>query len=365
MRTLDVVRAWGCILAGRAPSMSIEITRQCPLSCPGCYAFKADHLGAAGSLSNVREFQGAQLVAGVLSLVDRHRPLHLSIVGGEPLVRWREITRLLPELESRRIHTQIVTSAVRPIPLEWRNIRRLTLAVSIDGLQPEHDRRRDPATYERVLRNVRGHAITVHCTVTRQMTLREGYLREFVGFWAKQPEVRKIWMSLYTPQIGESSPEILPLDVRERVINELSALESVSEKLELPAGLLEAYRRPPSDPGRCMFALTTQAISADLRTAVSPCQLGGKPDCRQCGCIASAAMESINRHRLPMGVRTGNIFNFSRSLGLRLKVLRGPDFTLPQPGLREAGCIGISPVRRTSVSAQYKMRRSGPEMPES
>jgi hypothetical protein len=138
-----------------------------------------------------------------------------------------------------------VTSAVRPIPLEWRNVRRLTLAVSIDGLQPEHDRRRDPATYERVLRNIRGHAVTVHCTVTRQMTRRVGYLREFVGFWVKQPEVRKIWMSLYTPQIGESSPEILPLDVRERVINELSALESVSEKLELPAGLLEAYRRPP------------------------------------------------------------------------------------------------------------------------
>ncbi len=153
MRTLDIVRAWGCILAGRTPSMSIEITRQCPLSCPGCYAYRADRLGAAGSLADQREFQGTQLVDGVLSLVDRHRPLHLSIVGGEPLIRRQEITRLLPELDKRGIHTQVVTSAVGPIPLEWRQIRRLTLAVSIDGLQPEHDRRRSPATYDRILRN--------------------------------------------------------------------------------------------------------------------------------------------------------------------------------------------------------------------
>lgn len=182
-----------------------------------------------------------------------------------------------------------------------------------------------------------GHAVTVHCTVTCQMTHRAGYLREFVSFWEKQPEVRKIWISLYTPQIGESSPEILPLDVRERVINELFALESVSEKLELPAGLLQAYRRPPSDPGRCVFTLTTRATSADLRTAVNPCQLGGKPDCRQCGCIASAAMEAISRHRLPMGIPIGMIYGVSRSLGLHLKALR------------DAGSGGASRAGRASV----------------
>ena len=190
--------------------MSIEITRRCPLSCPGCYAYGDNHLGTAGSLARLSEFEGAQLVEGVLSLVDRHRPLHLSIVGGEPLVRRCEITRLLPELDRRGIHTQIVTSAVRPIPVEWRDRTRLNLVVSIDGLPPEHDRRRAPAAYESILRNIRGHAITVHCTVTRQMTHRAGYLREFVDFWTKQPEVQKIWMSLYTPQIDEASPEILP-----------------------------------------------------------------------------------------------------------------------------------------------------------
>jgi len=302
--------------------MSIEITRRCPLSCPGCYAFADDHLGDGASLTELREFEGDALIEGVLALVDLHRPLHLSIVGGEPLVRWREITQLLPALEKRGIHTQIVTSAVLPIPIEWRHFRLLNLVVSIDGLQPEHDKRRAPATYQRIHQNIRGHVITVHCTVTRQMTQRKDYLREFVEFWTEQPEVLKIWMSLYTPQIGEMSSEILPTDVRERVISELSALKDEFHKLELPTGLLQAYRQPPSNPSRCVFALTTQTISVDLKTKVKPCQLGGTPDCHQCGCIASAVMEAVSRHRLPIGIRTGAIYNGSRALGLCFKSLR-------------------------------------------
>jgi len=332
VRTLDIVRAWGRILAGRMPSMSIEITRRCPLSCPGCYAYADDHLGAGASLTELQEFKGDALIEGVLALIDLHRPLHLSIVGGEPLVRGLEITRLLPALEKRGIHVQIVTSAVLPIPIEWRHFRRLNLVVSIDGLEPEHDKRRAPATYQRIRQNIRGHLITVHCTVTRQMTQREGYLREFVSFWANQPEVQKIWISLYTPQIGETSSEMLPPEVRNRVIREFSVLKDEFAKLELPSGLLKAYQRPPSDPDHCVFALTTQTISADLCTRVTPCQLGGRPDCSQCGCIAAGVMEAVNRHRLPIGIRTGSIFEVSRALGLRLNPLRSA--TVPRDVFR-------------------------------
>jgi sulfatase maturation enzyme AslB (radical SAM superfamily) len=301
--------------------MSIEITKRCPLSCPGCYAYGSHHLGLAGAFTQLRELEGAQLVRGILSLVDLHRPLHLSIVGGEPLVRWREISQLLPELEERDIHTQIVTSAVSQIPHEWRNARRLTLVVSIDGLPAEHDKRRAPATYERILKHIRGHNITVHCTITHQMTRRSGYLRDFVKFWMEQPGVQKIWMSLYTPQIGEESSEILTPQVRRQVIDELFVLRDSFHKLELPPGLLQAYRHPPSDPSHCVFAQTTQTISVDLKTRVTPCQLGGTPDCNQCGCIAAAAMEAVNRHRLPIGLRAGTIYGLSREFGLYLRKL--------------------------------------------
>jgi len=96
LNTSDVVRAWGRILSGRRPSLSIEITRECPLRCPGCYAYEEGHLGDAGPLRSLADYKGQELIDGVLELIDLHRPLHLSIVGGEPLVRFRELNELLP-----------------------------------------------------------------------------------------------------------------------------------------------------------------------------------------------------------------------------------------------------------------------------
>ena len=78
--------AWGRILSGRAPNLSIEITRECPLRCPGCYAFGDDHLGGDVTLRDVADYKGDALVQRMLHLIDEHKPIHLSIVGGEPHV---------------------------------------------------------------------------------------------------------------------------------------------------------------------------------------------------------------------------------------------------------------------------------------
>ena len=67
-------------------------------------------------------------------MIDHHKPVHVSIVGGEPLVRYRELNELLPQLSKRGLHVQVVTSAVRPIPIEWASIPHLSVVVSIDGL---------------------------------------------------------------------------------------------------------------------------------------------------------------------------------------------------------------------------------------
>ncbi len=317
-----VVRAWGKILAGYRPNLSIEITRECPLRCPGCYAYGDEHLGGSVTLRELRDAKGQSLVDGVLRLVDRHRPLHLSIVGGEPLVRYRELNALLPILADRGIHTQVVTSAVRPIPLEWANLRRLQICVSIDGLQPEHDERRKPATYDRILKHIVGHQITVHCTVTRQQAQRPGYLDEFVRFWSDNEHTRLIWISLYTPQVGEQSPESLTLDDRRSVIATLRDLQSRYGKLQMPQTLIDALADPPESPADCIFAQTTECVSADFSTKITPCQFGGTPDCAQCGCIASAGLAAVGRHRLPGGLRVGAIFNASFAVGRQVRALR-------------------------------------------
>lgn len=314
--------AWGRILRGYRPALSIEITRECPLRCPGCYAYGDDHLGGDVTLRQVSDYRGEELISRFFTLVDEHKPLHVSIVGGEPLVRFRELHAILPRLAERGIYTQLVTSAVRPIPSEWAGIRRLQIVVSIDGLQPEHDVRRTPATYDRILKHIHGHQITVHCTVTRQQVRREGYLEEFLRFWSGNPDTRQIWVSLYTPQIGEVSDERLLPEDRERVVAALMHLRRRYPKLKMPEGMIKVYAAPPQDPSECTFAQTTTCISADLERRITPCQFGGNPDCSQCGCIASAGLGAVSRHRLPGGVRVGALFDRSLWIGRGVRRLR-------------------------------------------
>ena len=316
MNRSDVIRAWGRILTGRYPSLSIEITRECPLRCPGCYAYEPEHLAGTGqTLRTLADYKGDDLVENVLKLVRRYKPLHLSIVGGEPLVRFRELNVLLPEISKLGIATQLVTSAVRQIPREWAEIEKLYLVVSIDGLQPEHDERRKPATYDRILRNVAGQHVTVHCTVTSQMTKREGYLEEFVTYWSERPEVKKIWFSLFTPQIGATDKEILDPEMRSKVLGQFQDLKRRFPKIDMPRLVIEGFRKPPRSPADCIFSRTTLNLTANLTDRVTPCQFGGTPDCSQCGCIASAGLAAVGDYRLFGAVPLKKIFQVSDRIG--------------------------------------------------
>src|SRR3954453_15483254 len=306
-----IIPAWGRILRGYRPALSVEITRECPLRCPGCYAYGDDHLGGEVTLRQVSDFKGQELVDRFFALIESHRPLHVSIVGGEPLVRYRELGEILPRLSRMGLYTQLVTSAVRPIPSEWIGLRRLKIVVSIDGLQPEHDERRKPATYDRILKHIEGHHITVHCTVTRQQVRREGYLEEFVKIWSANPNISQLWISLYTPQVGELSAERLTKADRQKVVDDLRVLRVKYPKLRMPKGMIDSYILPPHSPDECVFAKTTACVSSNFEKPITPCQFGGNPDCAHCGCIASAALAAVGRHTLPGGLRVGAIFETS------------------------------------------------------
>src|SRR3954451_22711439 len=203
VKTSEILQAWGKILKGERPSLSIEITRECPLRCPGCYAYEDVHLGGGVTLRELNDRKGQALIDGVLEVVDRLKPLHLSLVGGDPLVRYRELEVLVPTLITRGVHVQVVTSAFRPLPAAWGKMDMLNVVVSIDGLQPDHDVRRAPATYDRIQKNIVGQNITIHSTITGQMMKTPGYLRHFLDVWTPRPEIKKVWFSLFTPQIGD------------------------------------------------------------------------------------------------------------------------------------------------------------------
>ncbi|HUB17777.1 MAG TPA: radical SAM protein [Acidobacteriaceae bacterium] len=315
MKKSEVLRAWARILAGRAPSLSIEITKECPLRCPGCYAFDAAHLGGGGELRQLSDYRGDELVARILALVDERKPLHVSLVGGDPLVRYRELDELLPQLEGRGIHTQVVTSAFRTVPAAWSRYGKLNVVVSIDGLQPEHDARRKPATYERILKNIAGARVSIHCTVTAQIAGRPGYLDEFLRFWGGRPEIVRVWFSLFTPQRGADYSEILSPAQRAATIVDLRRLREKYPILEVPEEVLQEMESPPKKPEECIFALTTETLSADLRTRITPCQFGGDPDCAQCGCMASMGLAAVGHHRVLGPLTAGHLFQASHRVG--------------------------------------------------
>jgi sulfatase maturation enzyme AslB (radical SAM superfamily) len=315
MNKIEVLHAWASILVGRTPSLSIEITKECPLRCPGCYAFDAAHLGSQTQLRDLSDFRGDTLVTRVLALIDKHKPLHVSLVGGDPLVRYRELDSLLPQIESRGVHAQVVTSAFREIPAAWMAFKKLNVVVSIDGLQPQHDARRKPATYDRVLKNIKGARVTIHCTITSQIAGRPGYLDEFLSFWCSQPEVAKVWFSIFTPQRGANDPEILTKSQRAAVIGDLQQLRLKYSALDMPEAVIRELELPPTNPEECIFARTTKIVSADLQTPITPCQFGGDPDCEQCGCIASMGLAAVGHHRVMGRLTAGRLFMASDRLG--------------------------------------------------
>jgi hypothetical protein len=83
----------------------------------------------------------------------------------------------------------------------------------------------------------------------------------------------------------------------------------------MPEGMIRELATPPRSPKECVFALTTQTLSADLKTKVVPCQFGGNPDCGSCGCIASMGLAAVAAHKLGGVIPVGAIFKASVKIG--------------------------------------------------
>ena len=88
-----IISAWGRILGGYKPTLSIEITRECPLRCPGCYAYGEDHLGGPTTLRQLHDFKGQELIDGVhaaslLFAIASSRRCCLSCRRGASTCRW-------------------------------------------------------------------------------------------------------------------------------------------------------------------------------------------------------------------------------------------------------------------------------------
>jgi MoaA/NifB/PqqE/SkfB family radical SAM enzyme len=238
------------------------------------------------------------------------------------MVRHRELTRILPELSRMNIFTLVVTSGVISIPAEWMSLPRVRVTISVDGLPEHHDIRRKPATYERILKNIEGCKVNIHWVITRPMLDRAGYLEEYVKFWNERAEVDRIWVSVYTPQIGEQSAEMLTPKDRAQVAAQLPLLASKYPKLLFNDGLANAFLYPPKNPDDCLFAKMSANYSADFETRVEPCVFGGTPDCSQCGCAASSGLHWVKGIAVAGPIKLNHFIGSSVKIGLLANRLR-------------------------------------------
>ena len=262
----------------------------------GCYAYGESHLGEGGpNLRSVNDFQGEDLVKKILALADEHQPFQVSLVGGEPLIRHRELSRVIPELCRRGIQTLAVTSAVIPIPEEWTDLPGVTVAVSVDGSPEDHDIRRKPATYERILRNIKNRTVNIHWTVVRKNLEEPGYMDRYLEIWNARPEVRRIWVSIYTPQLEEDSAERLTPENRRQ---------------------LATYFK--SVGGALLQAGHEQKLNGCVPRAacrVEPCVFGGEPNCAECGCSISMGLHRLGELKIAGPLYGRHLINASIAIG--------------------------------------------------
>lgn len=151
---------------------------------------------------------------------------------------------------------------------------------------------------------------------------RDDYLEEFIRFWTDRSEVRAIRMSFFTPQVGETSIEILTGEMRERAVAKLDRLHTHYPKLLVDPVMLKSYLNPPQNPQECLFARVTRCMTADLRTIIEPCQFGGTPNCSECGCAASMGLHAVSQRCLPVGVKVGSLFEASEKIGAGMRWIR-------------------------------------------
>jgi len=164
--------------------------------------------------------------------------------------------------------------------------------------------------------------VNIHWVITRQMLDRPGYLEEYVAFWNVRPEVNRIWVSLYTPQIGEQSAEMLTRADRETLARELPLLTKPYPKLLINEGIAKTFLNPPNNPDECLFSKMSANYSADLKSRVEPCVFGGTPDCSQCGCAISSGLHWIRTVKVVGPLKVQHFVGGSIGVGLAVNRLR-------------------------------------------
>ena len=273
-----IVKAWGRILAGLHPNLSIEITRECPLRCPGCYAYGADHLGgditcAKSATTRAKRSSPSSAPrsrAPPASPLDRRRRAAGPLSRAERAPAEARRARASTRSSSRARCARSRSSGPRIPPPADRRVDRRPPARARRA--PEAgDLRSHPEAHQGTQdhRPLHGDAAA---GAPRRLPRR---VRRLLVEQSRTP-ARSGSASTRRRSARSSDERLLPAD-RERVVADLIALRKKYPKLQMPKGLIEVYATPPDSPDECIFAQTTTCVSADLKTQITPVPVRRQP----------------------------------------------------------------------------------------
>ena len=82
----------------------------------------------------------------------------------------------------------------------------------------------------------------------------------FTEFWAANPDVKRIWFSLYTPQMGEDSPSAFAGGSRAARRRDCALYEDEPKLHDMIPSVVRGYLHPPQNPDDCIFARRRRAF---------------------------------------------------------------------------------------------------------
>ena len=224
---------------------------------------RQEHLGPLITLRRLSDYRGVDLVAATLSARSAcitSAEVHVS--RSLAASRWFAIANFLRGLAGARTKWEskcelggLRRSSATDSPGVEGLYPSLHLVVSIDGLAPEHDLRRTPSHLTIASSNTSPPtALPVHCTVTRPMLARPGYLGRFRRFWSDRPEaVQNLVQHLYATGGRSIAGTLAAGGPGETLFEELSTTTQFP-KVHLPRMALDGFRNPLRSPAEVMPA---------------------------------------------------------------------------------------------------------------
>ncbi len=266
---------------------AVDLTNRCNLKCTHCYWWKEEQppeLDDEAMLAFLRRLRAS----GTRSA---------TLYGGEPMLRPN-----ICEAASRIFDFTLIftngTQGYLPINAQW--------LLSLDGPREVHDKIRGEGVYDTVMSNITKapRKPIIHTTITRQ---NQNHIEEFLEEMSSQP-IRGVGFSFFTPHKGSDNALFIPLDERDKLLDDLLRLKKKYWRLMgFSKGM--AYQMKQSGEfsewnslEKCSLGDMCRCYNAD--GTPKPCTYGKAADCSRCGCMGIASYRAAFKHYDPVALYT-------------------------------------------------------------